>query len=70
MKRTIMIEQKSKTSKQIKKDLVDLAVTALRHTKIASTFEESLDVVYEKRKFRQYIMDYLTHTQQKRKEKK
>ena len=65
-----MIEQKSKTSKQIKKDLVDLAVTALRHTKIASTFEESLDVVYEKRKFRQYIMDYLTHTQQKRKEKK
>ena len=54
-----MDKQPKLTPKQIKTDLVNLVVMALRDTHISSTFEEALDVVYEKRKFRKYVMEYL-----------
>lgn len=59
-----MEKQPKLTPKQIKTDLVNLAVMALRDTQLSLTFEEALDVVYEKRKFRKYIMAYLTNTKE------
>ena len=54
-----MDEQPKLTPKQIKIYLVNLAVMALRDTRLSLTFDEALDVKYEKRKFRKYIMEYL-----------
>jgi len=54
-----MDEQPKLTPKQIKIYLVNLAVMALRDTQLSLTSEEALDVEYEKRKFRKYIMEYL-----------